>query len=145
MKLCTKCHTNKPVIMFHKDRITKDGYYPSCKNCVNSKPSKVDKVKKAEYDKNYRKSLGFKKAANQYKVTVEFLELLFINQKGLCAICGRPETDLHPSGIAMRLSIDHCHVTGKVRGFLCNRCNKALGLFKDDTFIVNNALNYLKL
>ena len=28
--------------------------------------------------------------------------------------------------------LDHCHETGKFRGFLCRRCNLVLGLVKDD-------------
>lgn len=44
-------------------------------------------------------------------------------QKGRCAICGeKPE----------RLCIDHCHVTGRVRGLLCRRCNFQLGGFGEN-------------
>jgi Recombination endonuclease VII len=40
-------------------------------------------------------------------------------QGGGCAICGaKPKT--------RRLHVDHDHKTGKVRGLLCHRCNRAL-------------------
>jgi hypothetical protein len=42
------------------------------------------------------------------------------------------------------LSIDHCHNTGKVRGLLCDHCNKGLGLFKDNIDYLNKAIEYLK-
>ncbi len=40
--------------------------------------------------------------------------------------------------------IDHCHETGKVRGVLCPRCNKALGLFSDNLNVMEKAIKYLK-
>jgi len=36
-----------------------------------------------------------------------------------CAICEKPG-----SAFKKRLAIDHNHVTGKIRGLLCFRCNK---------------------
>ena len=38
---------------------------------------------------------------------------------------------------------DHNHETGSFRGWLCNECNSALGLFKDSPDIVLRALKYL--
>lgn len=57
---------------------------------------------------------------------------------GLCTICRAPDGSTkkaHP--------IDHCHATDKVRGLLCNRCNTALGLFKDDPALLAEAIRYL--
>lgn len=42
-------------------------------------------------------------------------------QGAKCAICGK-----HESQFTRRLSVDHNHATGKVRGLLCFRCNKFL-------------------
>ena len=39
--------------------------------------------------------------------------------------------------------IYNCHDTLKVRGLLCRSCNLALGMFKDDVNILNNAIQYL--
>jgi len=41
-------------------------------------------------------------------------------------------------------NIDHCHTTNKVRGILCTACNMGLGLFKDNTENLTNAITYLK-
>ena len=55
-----------------------------------------------------------------------------------CKICGK-----HQSELTLSLNVDHCHITGKIRGLLCGNCNKALGLFKDNTKSLKNAINYL--
>ena len=53
---------------------------------------------------------------------------------GCCEICG---------GI-QRLSVDHSHTTGTVRGVLCHRCNVGLGMFKDNIESLRSAINYLE-
>jgi len=40
--------------------------------------------------------------------------------------------------------VDHNHTTGKVRGILCQQCNQAIGLFKDNIFIIEKAAEYLE-
>ncbi len=63
---------------------------------------------------------------------------LTIRQGGCCAICGQPEKELK-----RQLSIDHCHVTGHIRGLLCHRCNFILGFAKDNIYILKSAIDYL--
>lgn len=67
-------------------------------------------------------------------------ETLFEQQRGVCAICEQPQT----LGRYLTLCVDHCHATGKIRGLLCTRCNRGLGLFKDNTVSLRNAINYLE-
>lgn len=86
-----------------------------------------DKVRNAKYKRNYGISLD------------DYNEL-FQKQNGLCAICFKPETRMK-----YRLHIDHCHGTGKIRGLLCNTCNRALGLFKDNPEVLLRAYKYLDL
>lgn len=54
---------------------------------------------------------------------------------GLCEVCRQP-----PGG--RLLDLDHDHVTGKVRGLLCNRCNQALGLLNDSAEAIRSLLDY---
>ena len=42
-----------------------------------------------------------------------------------------------------RLSVDHNHVTSKVRGLLCNNCNRGIGNFKDKKELLLKAISYL--
>ncbi|TLZ99857.1 MAG: hypothetical protein E6J97_05165, partial [Methanobacteriota archaeon] len=58
-------------------------------------------------------------------------------QGGVCAICKeKPRRS--------RLAVDHIHGTDEVRGLLCNLCNPALGLFKDDPDRLKAAIEYLE-
>jgi hypothetical protein len=38
-----------------------------------------------------------------------------------CALCDKPG-----SAFSKKLSVDHSHISGKIRGLLCYRCNKFL-------------------
>jgi len=59
-------------------------------------------------------------------------------QKGLCAICGKPQT------VGTKLDVDHDHVTGKVRALLCRQCNAGIGQLKDSIELVEKSLAYLR-
>jgi hypothetical protein len=61
---------------------------------------------------------------------------MMINQEGKCYICKGDNGSI-------ALCIDHDHLTGKVRGLLCNKCNRGLGLFSDDLVLLKRAMNYL--
>lgn len=73
----------------------------------------------------------------KYGLTPDDYDALLASQGGVCAICrGAP---------AKRpFAVDHCHRTGRVRGLLCNRCNVAIGNFRDDAEIIQRALDYLQ-
>jgi hypothetical protein len=74
----------------------------------------------------------------KYGVSPDDCEKMVRSQKGLCAICKEK-----PAGKRNYLQIDHNHVTGNVRGMLCNSCNTGLGLLKDNVKLLKNAIKYL--
>ena len=43
-----------------------------------------------------------------------------------------------------KIHLDHCHDTGKFRGWLCNRCNLALGHLGDNVKGLKRAIAYLE-
>jgi fructose-1,6-bisphosphatase len=70
-----------------------------------------------------------------YNLTIDQFNDLMSKQEGKCAICNI---------MMVRLSVDHDHVTGKVRGLLCPTCNRAIGMFKDNPLIMRSAANYIE-
>ena len=80
----------------------------------------------------------------KYGITIKEYNKIYKKQKGVCAICGLPESLIMRTGI-IHLSIDHNHKTGKIRGLLCHRCNRALGYFNDNPFLLVKAIKYLKV
>ena len=113
-------------------------------------PNKWTKEKRAAYQREWRKNnpersrIQIKKdnqkpasinARREHKwktrgskCTIELYNKLFIEQGGCCAICG-----LHQLDLPKRLSADHNHITGQVRGLLCGTCNRGLGNFQVDS------------
>jgi len=73
--------------------------------------------------------------AGRYGLTLAQYRVLQARQGNACAICRK---------VARVLCIDHCHVTGRVRGLLCPKCNCALGFCGDDPRLLRAALAYLK-
>lgn len=79
----------------------------------------------------------------QYGMSIEDYAKMLEVQKGVCAICKKPETHVKNGKLAM-LAVDHCHSAGHVRGLLCVNCNLGIGYFKDDITALESAIAYLK-
>ena len=72
------------------------------------------------------------KLKKRYGLTLNDLNKMITDQRGVCAICRQPEIAVdHRAGKIKELAIDHNHTTGKIRGLLCSRCNTAIGLLRD--------------
>ena len=63
---------------------------------------------------------------------------LYLFQGQVCAICRRA------TGATRRLSVDHDHRSGYVRGLLCRPCNDLLGQARDDVAFFQRAIGYLR-
>jgi len=64
-------------------------------------------------------------------------QAMLLAQGGTCAICSA--SDWGKRGPM----VDHDHLTGRVRGILCGRCNTALGMLKDSAGLLRSAIWYL--
>jgi hypothetical protein len=71
----------------------------------------------------------------QYGLTPKEYAAMLRKQQGKCAVC---------RATVRRPHVDHCHATGSVRGLLCGRCNRALGLMRDSASSLRRAATYLE-
>lgn len=122
---CTQCHQNKPDSAFYKGR-------RQCKRCrLDQKIARYDPVKQKEI--NDRAS--WRARAWRYGVSEQELRAMWDAQERRCATCRRATNRPH---------LDHCHATGKIRGFLCASCNRVLGLVLDKPERLRALADYLE-
>lgn len=154
MKQCTKCKEWKDKSCFYKHKECKDGLDPRCKTCISIREKQRRQKPEVRQqrilsDRKYRKTKNGKyklKNANlkyHYGITLEEYDQMFEQQNGVCAICSKPETAKNKYGLR-RLSVDHDHKTGEVRGLLCTGCNLILGHMRDNKERVLKAAIYLE-
>jgi hypothetical protein len=71
----------------------------------------------------------------RYGISPEEQDRLFAEQGGVCAICGENRGK-------QTLDMDHDHITGKVGGYLCRKCNMGLGYFEHNSEWLRKATEY---
>ncbi len=81
--------------------------------------------------------------SNRYKITEHQYHEMVVTQGNRCAICRKYEQSKTRAGVTKPLAIDHDHTTGRVRGLLCDHCNRGLGNFMDNIDIMYNAIDYI--
>ncbi len=171
MKTCTKCQTLKNFSEFHKYYKSPDGYKPHCKSCVREYDLLEHDAKRVfdrkmqgtkmqcrwckqyletnsfgknkTYCKDCSGKIGHTNNIKRFNLTPEQYIDLANAQNNVCKICGGSDNK--------RLSIDHDHSCcngqfscGKcIRGLICSRCNRTLGLIKDNVNILNQMIQYL--
>jgi hypothetical protein len=121
-KVCAECGIFKPVQNFHRKRKTQ--YTSFCKSCTSI------------IGKSWR--LGSK-----FGLTMDEYEEMKRASGGVCEACGDRETKI-AKGTLADLAIDHDHVTGEIRGLLCNRCNRILGIAKENMEYLQRAADGLR-
>jgi len=157
LRTCSACGQIKPLEEFYENLWW-------CKPCTNARsvaykqanpeynreqanlyreryPDKRKEQKDAHYaaqDPVVRRAYKLK---YQYNLTLEAVDKMLAEQNGGCAIC---RTDRPCGQRAATWSVDHDHATGAVRGLLCTRCNRALGMFGDSAERLRAAAAYLE-
>lgn len=131
----------------HPDRIKKSNKAAYLKNrkqriAAQKEYSANNKESISAYRKRWReinadhtRSYDLKK---KYGLTVDDLERMIMSQGNKCDICAKQFSE------KVKMNIDHCHTTGKVRSLLCSRCNTAIGLVFENVEIMNSMINYIK-
>ncbi len=79
----------------------------------------------------------------KYGIGMAEYEVMHAAQGGRCAICAADKTN-GKGRIPSLFHVDHCHATKKVRGLLCNSCNRMIGLGKDNPAILRAGADYVE-
>lgn len=172
-KKCASCEETKPLSEFYSranrrpNRRTERIYDYECKACKKTRErarnasyadlgdsrvlpeskqcSRCKEVKPADaFALNRTTRTGLQSVCyachrdRRYGLAPGQFDQMMAGQGGKCAICRQK------CPRQMELSVDHDHTTGKVRGLLCQNCNAALGMFKDDPALLGRAIDYLK-
>lgn len=123
----------------YKDRNDNIHKYPDskCKDCKNAYSRNYNNVNKdalknlhKEWAERNKSKIRLSQIKYNYNLTEEEYEAL----PKACEVCGNTEN----------LCIDHDHITGKVRGVLCSRCNSALGLLGDSKEVILKLASYIE-
>lgn len=120
----------------------------SCSSCGESREghfsrngrylySKCNDCKAGKYLERRARNLARVRLVNRraeiqrtYGISLEEYEGMIELQAGLCACCTEP---MKPGN---RTHLDHCHATGRLRGFVCNNCNRKLAPLEDQAFML---------
>jgi Recombination endonuclease VII len=144
-KICTKCFLKKSLIEFTKSKAGKFGRRADCMVCNNAAQNIRREKRKHIYNARRREKYCPVKAKNEqllahYNITLEQYNEMLNKQNHCCAICGKHESEQKRS-----LSTDHCHKSNKIRGLLCDLCNRSIGFLKDDPELILKAASYVAL
>lgn len=126
-QLCKKCDVIKPLSEFNRQKSCVSGYRYECRACQKKRYTDW-------YDPKIARNYNLK---TNYGITTEDFNLMFENQQGKCLGCDR-----HQSELKRVLCVDHNKITGKVRGLLCDPCNRAFGLIYESAKTLNNLIKY---
>lgn len=144
-KRCSKCKEVKPLSQFAKNA---ERIRSNCKSCCSAY-GKIYRVngpigRVIHKNENETKSERFRRWSlkKRFNLTVHQYQEMLDAQKGLCAICGKPEAGFNQYG-PIPLSVDHDHCTGNVRALLCRRCNTFIGKLETSE-VLSEALEYLE-
>ncbi|MBC6442422.1 MAG: hypothetical protein GDA53_04720 [Rhodobacteraceae bacterium] len=121
-RVCNQCLTLKPVDCFAANQTRKDGstiYRPTCTNCRSGIDGVKNHETRADGSKPEKPEIG-----DFWKCPI-------------CEKCGIV-------GVTVKIVLDHGHLTGDARDYICDSCNTGLGRFRNGKDFIRNALAYLE-
>lgn len=120
-------------------QLNKEKFAAKSKAWRDANPERAKENRRRNYELNKEANLQYSREYNlkrKFNLSLDEYDTLLKSQNGVCAICGNTCTKA--------LAVDHDHTTEKVRGLLCNNCNRGLGHFKDNQQYLQQAITYLK-
>lgn len=146
MKTCNHCNKSKSLEEFHRDKSKKDGRRYICMACATVQKSKYNKenatqhkARNQKWVKNNPERYKELQLKRKFGLSLEAYKAMLWKQYHSCAICQVQVLDLKK-----QLAVDHCHKTGKIRGLLCDRCNRGIGFLGENPEVLKRAATYLE-
>jgi len=147
---CNICREWKAPSDFSKCSWSFNGLKWRCKICDSFYSKSRWKKNRKKLNKNAKlkwrkKSVGEQTASNFKSkwglvLNPETINKLYLNQNGKCAICGNGNVGRKTK----LLSLDYNHKTGKIRAFLCHKCNSAIAYLDESPKLLKKAAKYLE-
>lgn len=145
MRECKTCLRALPLTAeyFEKNN-TKAGFRPVCKEC--SSAVRREQYKDRYYPGKYAdvSKHSYKSAKGWIYLTNDQRATMFESSSKRCEICFEALNSPFSGERSTRGQLDHCHETGRFRGWLCTQCNVGIGSFKDNVRLLQRAIEYLK-
>ena len=95
----------------------------------------------AENGAEIRRRAWLKSIERRFGLSEADVATLLAAQNGACAACG---AGFVTGDAKLRPCMDHCHASGRHRGFLCHSCNVTLGHVSDDPGRLDALAAYLR-
>jgi len=113
------------------DRLTSSG---SCVECdrLRHERQEIHQKRREYYAENREKVLRSRWLKSG--IPEDEIDKALSNKTQSCQICQSPDAIL---------VLDHCHDTGRFRGWLCHKCNLGIGYLNDDPILAEMAFRYL--
>lgn len=143
-KTCTKCGVTKDVELFvpcygEKGRSSYKSWCKGCHTACGVAYKRRNAAARARYAEQRR---GYD-IERKFGITGKQYDQILAVQGGVCALCRTNRGSINFGGKPRRLAVDHDHDTGRVRGLLCERCNRGVGLLGDDPALLRRAADYI--
>ncbi len=146
-RICTRCHELKSISEFRMRTRNIQRPRSRCKMCESldsreataRKPQHEQHLATRRWEKNNPEKVRLQNLRTRVRnaglgdMIDELIPRLIKERK--CECCQQE---------VKKLAVDHCHMSGKFRGLICEQCNLGLGIFKDDTKRLQNAIEYLQ-
>lgn len=145
-KRCPGCDQHKPIYEFSRCGNRFQSWCRSCSHAACARRREVEKAtgrSRIRDQEDYKQRRRWAKLLKNYGFSRDDYESMMRMQNNRCKICGREETE-KCRGQVLWLSVDHDHVTGKVRALLCRRCNAGLSSFREKPDVLRRAADYLE-
>jgi len=151
---CSKCKAVKSISDFYAAKPGKSKSW--CKECeklyqremyANDPAKRLERARKwrEKYSEKHnakrrenRRAIYVTESARKYGISKEQASRLADEVN--CGCCG---VAFDKSVPLLKMNIDHCHKSGRVRGAICSRCNTVLGLLGDDIAVSEEITAYI--